>query len=439
MISVFTLLFEALLLRLLGGAESSISNLTATILIFVESAAIFADVGRSKHPWEVRRALNIAYIWRVFFLYFDIFASGLYVLPNSGGDSSGFYRGAVRYMTYGGSTRGLFPKVMGTVFRVIGPNRLYGQFLLLLCSMVTLALIAMMLRKLNISARDAGRTMMLIGLLPNVAILSALFLRESIVGMFVTLSLYFFVTWLQKDRGVQLLLSIGAALLASAFHAGTASLLVAYIAVRLLYNKKRKDFHFRFTNVFPAVVLIAVIAFLFINYADVWFGKLVNVDSLDDIANTHDAGGSSYAAYVGNSASPLNVLIYTIPRMVYFLFSPFPWQWRGLNDIITFFFSSMFYLSVSWKTIKALRSSDLEHKSMLIAMTIVALCAVFTFGWGVSNTGTAMRHREKLVAVFALMLALTRARKPKQTAPASEGETRDRSGGTHYTYGFRYR
>ena len=163
------------------------------------------------------------------------------------------------------------------------------------------------------------------------------------------------------------------------------------------------------------------------------------MDSLDDIANTHDSGGSSYAAYVGNSSSPLSVLIYTIPRMVYFLFSPFPWQWRGLNDAITFFFSSMFYLSVSWRTVKALRSSDLEHKSVLIAMTIVALCAVFTFGWGVSNTGTAMRHREKLVSVFAMMLVLTQARKPKQTAPDAEGAERTKTGGTHYTYGFRYR
>lgn len=439
MISLITLILEALLLWYMGGAENSISTFTATMLILIASIAVFADIGRSRHHWEVRRALNIGYLWRIFFLYFDVFGRGLYLLPNSGGDSDVFYSGAVRYMQAGGATRGLFPRVMGTVFRVIGPNRLFGQYLLLLCSMVTLVLIAGMMRRLKVPEKQAGRTMLLIGLLPNVAILSSIFLRESIVCMFVTLSVYFFVIWLQKDRGLQLLLSIAAALLASSFHAGTASLLVAFVAVRLLYNKRRKDFHFRFTNVFPAVVLIVVIAFLFINYADVWFGKLANVDSLDDIANTHDAGGSSYAAYVGDSSSPLSVAIYTIPRMVYFLFSPFPWQWRGLNDIITFFFSSMFYLSVSWRTIKALRSSDLEHKSVLIAMTIVALCAVFTFGWGVSNTGTAMRHREKLVSVFALMLALTQVRKPKQTATDAEGEDRDRSGGTHYTYGFRYR
>ena len=139
MISLFTLLFEALLLRLLGGAENSISSMTASMLIIIESIAIFLDIGRSRHPWEVRRALSFAYVWRIFFLYFDIYGSGLYVLPNSGGDSIGFYNGALRYMRYGGSTRGLFPKVMGTVFRIVGPNRLFGQYLLLLCSMVTLA------------------------------------------------------------------------------------------------------------------------------------------------------------------------------------------------------------------------------------------------------------------------------------------------------------
>ena len=87
-------------------------------------------------------------------------------------------------------------------------------------------------------------------------------------------------------------------------------------------------------------------------YADVLFEKFGRVDSIGDVANTLDYGGSSYAQYVGDSSSIQNMLIYTIPRIGYFLFSPFPWQWRGISDIIAFVFSSMFYMYAVYAAIK---------------------------------------------------------------------------------------
>ena len=74
------------------------------------------------------------------------------------------------------------------------------------------------------------------------------------------------------------------------------------------------------------------------------FKRLGSVDSIEEAANTLDYGGSTYAQYVGDSSSIQNMLIYTIPRIVYFLFSPLPWQWRGPSDVIAFTFSSLFYM-----------------------------------------------------------------------------------------------
>ena len=44
---------------------------------------------------------------------------------------------------------------------------------------------------------------------------------------------------------------------------------------------------------------------------------------------------------------------------------------------------------------------------MVIAFLIIALCTVFVFAWGVSNTGTAVRHRDKMVILYGVLLGLS--------------------------------
>ena len=53
-----------------------------------------------------------------------------------------------------------------------------------------------------------------------------------------------------------------------------------------------------------------------------------------------------------------------------------------------------------------LRFMSRKNKDMAIAIIIISICIVFVFAWGVSNTGTAARHREKLVILFATLYAL---------------------------------
>ncbi len=39
-------------------------------------------------------------------------------------------------------------------------------------------------------------------------------------------------------------------------------------------------------------------------------------------------------------------------------------------------------------------------------LLLVAACMVFVFAWGVSNTGTATRHRDKMVILFGILYGL---------------------------------
>ena len=407
MLTGLTILFELLIMVFLRsiGVESRPVALILPMILAVSAVYLF-ELGRNRRLKPVATPLILGYCMRIFLVIFDIYGRNIYSLPNSGADSEGFYRSALAYAG-GYSVDGAFPQVTGKVISWIGVSRLYIQFLLMLLSIAALHLLAAMLREINVDTVRRRRVMYIVCLMPNFAILSSIFLRESIVAFFAALSLWAFIKWWVNGRERWFLFAFAAVFFASRFHSGTAAMAIGYIAIRFLYDKRRKVFHTSWKNILPTIVFVAVFVYLYTNHKDVLFGKMANIETIDDIASGHGLGGSTYAAYVGNSSTPLNMLIYTLPRIVFFLFSPFPWHWRGLSDIIAFCFNSVFYLWTVYSACKYLRSKETGNRSLLIALVLIALVTVFVFAWGTSNTGTAVRHRDKMVILYGVIWALT--------------------------------
>lgn len=413
MISVITLILEFLVLFSSTSGGFLIADYTYIVMIFVFSIAFMMDLLISKKLSYARGELVFAYFWRLFLLFFDIYGKSVYNLPNSGADSNMYFYGASLFSRGGGTGRGgAFSTLMGSIFRITGASQLYGQFLVMLMSILAICIFARMLNELELELRVKSWAVLLIGFLPNFAILSVLFLREAPVCLCLTYSVYCFYHWLKNGKTWSFLLAFASALLGAWFHSGAIAVCIGYIAVLMLYDRKNKEFRPNTRSILPTVLLSLGMIYLYLNYGDSLFSKFADIDSLEDIGNTSELGGSSYAQYVGNSATPLNMLIFTIPRIVYFLFSPFPWQWRGLSDIIAFFFSGLFYLFSVIQAVRYLWSGNEKNRSMLIALLIVAAATTFVFAWGVSNTGTAARHRDKMVLLYGMIYAISM--EPKQ-------------------------
>lgn len=378
------------------------------VMIVVYSMVYIFEISQSEKYSIYMRELLCGYLLRVFLLLFDIYGKSIYQLPNSGADSVVFYKSAQLYagVSINANKMGSFPYVMGLVFKFIGVNQLYGQFLMLLCSMVAIHFFLAILDLLKIDYKIKKRTLLIVCLLPNFAILSVIFLREAIVTMLITISLCFFLKWFLDKSFLFLILSVLACVCACYFHSGSIGLIVGYIIILFLYSSYKERFTLSALNIIIATVIAVIMGFLFLNYSDSLFSKLAKVDDISDIANTLDYGGSSYARYVGNSSSISNMVIFTIPRIIYFLFSPFPWQWRGLSDIIAFCFSSLFYFAATRSALGNLRFMSRKNKDQTIAIIIISISIVFVFAWGVSNTGTAARHRDKIVMLFSVLYAL---------------------------------
>lgn len=392
--------------RVLFG-EMFPSDGLCTILIAAFSLAYLYDINRSEWFGAYANEISLGYVLRIFLLYFDIYGRSIYRLPNSGADSSKFFRSASSLLGYGDKLdMGAFSHVMAVIFKFIGINQLLGQFIIMLTSLLAILVFSRILEYIAISPSKKKIVMMVVNLLPNYAILSAIFLREAPVTLFITLSLFFFIKWLNGASLGFVFISIIFDLVAAYFHSGSVGVLIGYIAVIFLYDRVKGKMRISVRSIGLAGIMLFIISYLYFNYSDVLFAKFGRVDSIEDVANTLDYGGSTYAQYVGDSSSVQNMLIYTIPRIVYFLFSPFPWQWRGLSDVIAFTFSSLFYIYTVVTVIKNMPFYSRYNRNQAIAILIIAFCIVFIFAWGVANTGTAARHRDKMVMIFGTLLAL---------------------------------
>lgn len=410
MLSAVIFIFNFLLLTICkstGFAENIFVIVTALSL---QSIAIFIDIWTSQSKIKsIRFQLLSAYIVRLGVLFLDIYGKSFITIPQSGADSTMYYSNAVAVMNGGSEDRGgLFSLIMGNIFKFIGSNQLFARYIILLTSMVVLYLIAKVLIDLDINEKTLQWSMWIICCFPTFSMLSVIFLRELFVSFFAAFSIFCFVRYLTHNNWITLVLSFAAILPGAALHAGILALAVGYVIVLVLYNNKKQNFTFNVVGVLSAIVLALVFLFVVVQSGDTFTEKFNKVEDIDDVANTNDEGGSSYARFVGNSKNPLNMVVFTIPRIIFFLFSPLPFQWRNPIDAISFICGSALYLTSVYFSIKTIKNSNNKlYKSIVISLLIIAFCAVFVFGWGVSNTGTALRHRDKLFAIFAILLGVS--------------------------------
>lgn len=408
MISIIIITIEYLLMSIFHGAMSSIPTFLVAINIGVFSIGYFVDLAFLKKFKNIAIPLIIGYLLRVFLLFFDLYGKSIFPLPGSGGDSENYYAAALTFASgskpsYGG----LFSEITGILISWVGSNRLFVQFTVMLFSIVALHIIGSTVQRVQTDMVKQRKTMWCICILPYFAVLSSIFLRESCIIMLLAASLYFFVKWYQLKKEKYFLVSILFVMGASMFHSGTIGIAIGYFAGRFLYNVKKDQFKFTVKNTAFVVCGIFIFIYLYDNYSDILFAKMSNMESIEDIASDGGRGESSYASYVGNSSSIFNMIIYTIPRMLYFSFSPFPWQWKDIFDIIAFCFSSVFYIWIWIRTIRYLKMEKKGNRNLIILLSVSIIITVFIFGWGVNNTGTALRHRDKLIPFYALLLALT--------------------------------
>jgi len=372
-------------------------------LVFIIS--MFRKYNARDFDWIALFVVFTGFFIRVFLLYWDLNFRHIFVLPNSGVDSEGFYAAALGLTE---RRAGNFTRIMGWIFSLFGPQRYIAQFFNLLLGISTIFISLNLLRKVTTN-KNSTILLLTVGiLLPYYMIMNVIFLREALISFFVTCGLYFFISWFKDGKLWGMFLCMVCSLVVGLLHSGSIIVALGFAVCFVLYDRKRKSFRVTSKTLLQGAFFFMMFFVFDIIFDDALFGRLLYADvaSLTTFAE-RETGDSAYTFFIHTGVEALDFLVNTPFRMLYFLFSPFPWYWRGPFDIIAFIFSAGFYITSYIVAFLALRRKDVINKEYIVMFLILGLVNAFVFGWGVRNIGTAMRHRDKFLSIHLLLLTFS--------------------------------
>ena len=412
MATIICFIFDFIMLGFFNacGAENPIIS---TSLIALTSLAIFADILHSKQLKPFFNLLLGIYLTRIGLLYAVLYR--IIHVPQDGSDTEGYYYSALNIARFGYSDwveiGGLFPRLFAQILKIIGHERLFATYIILLFSFYAICILVFILNNLDLTYRTRLRIVGIVGFLPSFAGLSVIFLRESLIILLNTISIYYFTEWYLKNRNKYFVYAIIFSLGSSAIHAGGAALLIAYTGILAFYDNTNKVFKMTNKHLKLLITYTLIFIVLFMSLGQFFFTKFVkyaNAVALAQLGNQKkwDDGGASYDKSLPSGSIPAKIISIPI-RMAYFLFSPLPWQWRGLKDMVGFIVSSLFYLIACFYCLRIIYRYKQQGNPLLVLLFFITLVSSFIFGFGVTNFGTAMRHRDKFVSIYAIILAIS--------------------------------
>ena len=398
---------EILILTLLRPLAT---NFEAIGVIAVLTHGIFTLLVLYSNKKKIRKFFLLGYLIRLVGLFWDLYARNIFYLPHSGADSESFYRQAILLSTNLkriSLERELYVQINGVLMSLIGPQRIFLQYMNVLLGITVIFFIYKIMKALTINNKTCKNIMLLAALFPTSVVLSSIFLREIFPTFFVVLSLYFFVKWYNSPRYSNILYSFLYLGIASMFHSGVSGIAIGYLFAYLFYKHQANNFRFTLKTITVFIIITVLLFPILTIFNEQIFRKFGNLNESEDlyrIATGSKAGGAVYLKGLTIN-SFLDFILYSPIKSIYFLISPLPWDWRNLSDIMTFLLDSLLYLYTAiasfklWKNLK-------KRKPLIILFLIMIISTSIIFGVGVGNAGTALRHRQKISPLFLILISL---------------------------------
>lgn len=291
---------------------------------------------------------------------------------------------------------GFYSKVLGSIYYIFGPYRVWGQFLNISLIMLASTKIIDIGNLLMMKLKNIKIMVFLWLFMPIPFLNGSALIRESSIYYFIVLSIYFFIKWFEKYNIFYCILSVLFVYIASLYHGGVLVIALPYIYTFIFYNKEKKRLNINVLNII-CLILIILICFNYISKNSEEIFNKVNMDT---------GGGSVYLTGI-KIENTFQFILFGPIKAIYLLFSPMPWLIRGGLDIVTFVLDSSIWIIGSFYIIKNYKIIDIRVKVLFI----IVLIGGVVFGMGTLNTGTAIRHRNKFLSFIIISILHTKDQK----------------------------
>ena len=351
--------------------------------------------------------LTLGFFLRLLVMLYDC-ATG-YALPDSMADALGYYNSAVlwaegRAANYGG----MYSRLLGYLFRLTGASRPLAQYINVLISMTAVWVLYKTFAPLKLNRKMRKRLLWLACALPYSLYAAQITNRESVIVALAAFATHCAVRWYLQRRALWMLLCAAGLLSAAAFHAGIILLGAGYAVLFVTYSHGSRRFHFHRGTLPVLALLIGGLAFIGVAYSDVFLAKFSGkMNSMAILRQfNRETGGSAYLTWI-NANSLWQVLLFSPLKLMHFLYSPLPTNWRGLADAGSFAADGLIYLCITIHCFRRRRTT--AHPRLFLSLALGLLCAALVFSLGTWTAGTAMRHRQKLFLSLLMLAAVSGA------------------------------
>jgi len=349
--------------------------------------------------------LLIAFVVRLVLLLINKY---LFILPQGGGDAIVFEKTIynlsisdyqIDYYKYLSSGVRFYELLMSPIYIIFGRQPLIlglvmvlqGVYLVKLTYKATLYL----WQNYEIARKAAWATTFF----PLLMVESALILRELPIMVFLMLGIISFIKYWKYKKRTGIFGFIIYTFIASLFHSGVLFMLVGFLFF-INFNSKSSNF---ITKVFSIFLVAGTLYFM--NQTGIGTNKIggsfdKSLELLQKREQYDVHGGSHYPEWMRLSGG-ISDFIKIPVRYVTFIFSPMiPWLvrsiWHTVGLIDAFLYLLLFYLIIKYRKI-------FRYNETAKAIFIMVLFTALVYSLGVTNVGTAIRHRAKLAPILIVL------------------------------------
>ena len=407
----FSVVFSFFFKSFIDAEYLSVFLVVFNFLIFV-----FIVIPGTVKDEKAKFLIFIFFCLRVFLLYLDYYGKHIGTVLHSGGDSERFYEwglyisedlSRMKEISY---TK--YTDFLGILYWIIGDQRFFSQFVNVILGMWSIFVFYKILDLFKLKDSKKLFFLALYGFFPQNIIFSSILLREALIQFFFVYSLLFFTKWLMSNNRINMFKTIIFVLLCSLFHPGMISSLLVYGFMFLFLDVKKYSFNYSFKRK-TLLVLFCGFTFALIAYnISILNGKFsflisdTNLSLLDKYESNSgiEEGGATYLRnYKINSIVDFIILVPL--RLIYFVFSPMPYDVRGVGDLAAIILDSSFYYFLVYIIVRSRKiMNDNMFRILPKIFFILFLTVSIGFALGTENSGTAMRHRSKIFPALIIVV-----------------------------------
>ncbi|MGJ0996139.1 hypothetical protein ACR76W_11090, partial [Enterococcus casseliflavus] len=368
------------------------------------------ELGKDINNRRIYYICILGYFLRIVTLIWISYFSDIFQLPNTGSDNLFFHNlGVLAGQNIIEPRNNLYSDLLGMIYKLFDGRILMGSYLNILLSMSSVVLLFRALKLININFKVKLISISLYTLWPNFIIISSVTLRESIIIFLISLSILKFTEWWVTNKKKYFWFSLVSVLLATLFHSGTIAILVGYTIGFILFQNDRSKADMNVRSISACIVLVIFLVVVMNFGGEALTAKFQRFESISDTVEdvVDSRGGSGYSVGLSVGNPLLNLIVNTPIRLIFFLFSPL--SWRGLADVLAFLSDSVLYFILTFSIINKL-PKKLKNDKLFFSILISLFITCVLFSWGVSNAGTALRHRTKILPLFIFLFSISKGK-----------------------------